>query len=68
MVFVDMETGEQLQVDPSYVREDYQRQIREFTERYRRACNDCQVDYVMTDTSVPYDIMLSRYLSKRSNL
>ncbi len=68
MRFVDMETGEQLQVDPSYVRDDYQRQIREFTETYRRACNDCQVDYVMTDTSVPYDLMLSRYLAKRSNL
>lgn len=68
MRFVDMETGMQLQVDPAYVREDYLRQIHEFTERYRHACNDCQVDYVMTDTGVPYDLMLSRYLSKRSHL
>ncbi len=68
MRFVDMETGAELQVDPGYVREDYLRQIHAFTERYRRACNDCQVDYVMTDTGVPYDLMLSRYLSKRSHL
>lgn len=68
MRFIDMETGMQLQVDPAYVREDYLRQIHEFTERYRHACNDCQVDYVMTDTRVPYDLMLSRYLSKRSHL
>jgi hypothetical protein len=28
-------------------------------------CADCEIDYVMTDTSVPYDFMLSRYLSAR---
>jgi len=65
---VDMETGQQLQVDPSYVREEYQRQVQQFIDRYRRACSDCQIDYVMTDTSVPYDFVLSRYLAKRSRL
>jgi uncharacterized protein (DUF58 family) len=68
MRFVDMETGEQLQVDPRYVREDYQRQIREFIDGHRRSCRDCQIDYVDTHTSVPYDFLLSRYLAKRSNL
>jgi uncharacterized protein (DUF58 family) len=66
--FVDVETGARLQVDPGYVREDYRRQIEEFIERCRRTCADCQIDYVMTDTSVPYDFMLSRYLSKRTQL
>jgi len=66
--FVDMETGEHLQVDPSYVRDEYLRQIQEFIDTYRRACADCQIDYVMTHTSVPYDLMLSRYLAKRKTL
>jgi uncharacterized protein (DUF58 family) len=66
--FVDEETGYRLQVDPAYVREDYRRQIEGFIERCRRTCADCQIDYVMTDTSVPYDFMLSRYLSKRTQL
>ena len=39
-----------------------------FIERYRRMCADCQIDYVSTDTSVPYDYMLSRYLAKRNRL
>jgi len=68
MRFVDMETGERLQIDPSYVREDYKRQIEEFIEFYRRSCADCQIDYVYTHTSVPYDLMLSRYLHKRGNV
>ena len=66
--FVDMETGEHLQIDPSYVRDDYRRQVQEFIDTYRRACADSQIDYVMTHTSVPYDLMLSRYLAKRRTL
>ena len=66
--FVDLETGERLQVDPAYVRDDYRRQVEGFIERYRRLCADCQIDYVQTDTSVPYDFMLSRYLAKRTLL
>ncbi len=66
--FVDMETGERLQVDPAYARADYRRQVEEFLDRYRRICADCQFDYVLADTSVPFDYMLSRYLEKRGRL
>jgi uncharacterized protein (DUF58 family) len=65
---IDQETGERLQIDPNYVREDYQRQIQEFIQLYRRRCSECQIDYVVTQTSTPYDTMLSRYLHKRGNL
>ncbi len=68
MAFHDLETGERLQVDPAYVRDDYLAQMNAFIDNYRRRCADSQIDYVMTDTSVPYDFMLSRYLAKRSRL
>jgi len=64
--FVDMETGERLQVDPAYVRDEYRRQLDAFIDRYRKICADCQFDYVLTDTSVPFDYMLSRYLEKQT--
>jgi uncharacterized protein (DUF58 family) len=66
--FIDMETDEQIQVDPRYVREEYQRQIEQFIEDYRRDCSASRVEYVQTDTSVPYDFMLSSYLAKRKRL
>ena len=66
--FVDMETGERIQVDPAYVRDDYRRQIEQFLSRHRRICAECQFDYVLADTSIPYDHMLSRYLEKRTRL
>jgi hypothetical protein len=61
-----METGERIQVDPAYVRDEYRRELDAFLERYRKICADCRFDYVQTDTSVPFDQMLSRYLEKRN--
>jgi uncharacterized protein (DUF58 family) len=66
--FVDMETCERIQVDPAYVRDDYRRQMEQFLSRHRGICAECQFDYVLADTSVPYDYMLSRYLEKRTRL
>ncbi|MFH1922914.1 MAG: DUF58 domain-containing protein [Planctomycetota bacterium] len=64
--FYDLETNERLQIDPVYVRDAYVEQIEAFIEAYRRACAETRIDYVMTDTSVPYDFMLSRYIAKRN--
>ncbi|MBN2021707.1 MAG: DUF58 domain-containing protein [Pirellulales bacterium] len=64
--FRDLETGERIQVDPAFVRKTYLAEIEAFVDVYRRACAEAGIDYVMTDTSVPYDFMLSRYLAKRN--
>ena len=66
IAFHDMETDERIQVDPAYVREAYIEQVNAFIDTYRRACAETQIDYVMTDTSVPYDFMLSKYIAKRN--
>jgi uncharacterized protein (DUF58 family) len=66
VAFHDLETGERIQVEPAYVREQYISQVEEFIENYRRACAEAQIDYVLTDTSVPYDFMLSKYIAKRN--
>lgn len=66
IAFQDMETSERIQVDPAYVREVYVQQVEAFIEEYRRACAESRIDYVMTDTSVPYDFMLSRYIARRN--
>jgi hypothetical protein len=66
VAFHDLETGERIQVDPAYVRDVYKEQIEAFIETYRRACAESNIDYVMTDTSVPYDFMLSKYIAKRN--
>jgi uncharacterized protein (DUF58 family) len=67
IAFHDLETNERIQVDPAYVRQTYLEQIEAFIADYRRACAEAQIDYVLTDTSVPYDYMLSRYIAKRNH-
>jgi hypothetical protein len=64
--FQDLETKERIQVHPAYVRDVYVEQMEAFIETYRRGCAETNIDYVMTDTSVPYDFLLSRYISKRN--
>jgi uncharacterized protein (DUF58 family) len=66
IAFHDLETNQRIQVDPSYVREQYVAQMEQFIENYRRACAEAQIDYVLTDTSVPYDLMLTKYMAKRN--
>jgi len=64
--FQDLETNERLQIDPAYVRDTYIEQVEAFIEGYRRSCAETRIDYVMTDTSTPYDFMLSKYIAKRN--
>jgi uncharacterized protein (DUF58 family) len=64
--FRDLETGERVEIDPAFVREPYVAEVRAFIETYRRACAEAQIDYVLAETSTPYDFMLSKYLAKRS--
>jgi len=63
--FQDMETDERYQVDPKAVREQYLEELRAFINSYKRVCSDSSIEYVLTDTSVPYDFMLTSYLSQR---
>lgn len=68
IAFYDLETNQRVQVDPAYVRDVYKEQVEEFISTYRRACREAGIDYVLTDTSTPYDFMLSRYIAKRNRV
>jgi uncharacterized protein (DUF58 family) len=64
--FVDLETGEQIQVDPGFVRDAYLEEMEAFVQGCRRICAECAIDYVLADTAEPYDRLLSRYLVRRN--
>jgi hypothetical protein len=68
MNFHDLETGERIEIDPAYVRDEYVAQVQAFIETFRRACAEARIDYVLAETSTPYDFMLSKYLASRSRL
>lgn len=68
MVFRDMETGEELTLQPAQIRADYRAAVAAFNESFRRGCREVHIDFVELDTGQPYDKALLGYLNKRQRL
>jgi uncharacterized protein (DUF58 family) len=68
MLFRDMETGEELSLQPAQLREHYQEAVAHFSERFRRRCLEHDIDFAELDTTEPYDTALMAYLNKRRQL
>ena len=68
MVFRDMETSEELTLQPSQIRENYREAVRHFSTRFRSSCRERNIDFVELDTAEPYSTALLAYLNKRSRL
>ena len=66
--FQDLETGRNLRLDPTFFRQTYLERIKAFQERYRRFASEQRMDYLMLDTSIPYDRSLMAFLSKRARI
>lgn len=67
-LFRDMETGEELEVDPSSVREFYMQNLADESELLRRGLLEAGIDYVPLNTHEPYDTALSAYLRRRAKI
>lgn len=67
-LFRDMETGQEMEVDPASLRESYLEQRRELEEFYRRRLTEVGIDYHPLTTRQPYDTSLSAYLNRRSRM
>ena len=66
--FRDPETGEELLVDVSEVREDYRDAVERALGEWRRALRPVGIDYVLVDTSAPLATVLRTFLKKREKL
>ena len=68
MLFRDMETGEEVTLQPAQLRENYEEAVRLFSETFRRRCLANRIDFVEIDTEEPFDTALLAYLNKRRRL
>jgi uncharacterized protein (DUF58 family) len=66
-LFEDLETREQIVVDPRVIREAYQRRIGDHIEALRTGCRERRIDYEQMRLSNPFDRALTAYLSRRSH-
>ncbi len=67
-VFKDMETGEEISTQPWHIRKEYQTQVSEFINKYKKVCRENQIDYVTLNTKDNYDRALIEYLLKRKRI
>jgi len=67
-LFHDLETGEQMEVDPATVRTGYLEQTQELQTMYRRKLRGFGIDYETLDLRRPYEHALWTYLQKRASL
>jgi uncharacterized protein (DUF58 family) len=66
--FEDLESGERMPIIPDYLRDDYQRLVREHIATLGRRLAGQGVDYGQFDTDQPMDRALFRFLGARTNL
>lgn len=65
LLFRDMETGEEMSIQPAQIREQYQEAVQAFADRFRRNCLEARIDFEELDSGMPYDRALMGYLNKR---
>lgn len=66
--FVDLETGEKLEVDPIRTRQAYREELQAFIDQVRERCAGLQVDYRLVSTGESFEDFLHQYLAERSLL
>lgn len=66
--FTDLETGEQLAVNPRGLAEEYRRAFGAFLEQYRDACAGLHIDYRLACTDQPLESFIRAYLEERRRL
>lgn len=67
-LFRDMESGEELEVDPATLRDAYIEHLQSLRAFYLKGLTEVGIDYEPIDTRTPYDKALSAYLSKRTRI
>ncbi|MCZ6635156.1 MAG: DUF58 domain-containing protein [bacterium] len=66
--FVDLESGTGIATEPWHIAPDYRNHMNNLIDRFRRECRNSLIDYVLLDTTEPFDIALFNYLAKRKRL
>ncbi len=66
--FIDMETGEELKLNPLEVRDAYKKSMQEFEHDLKLKCGQYSIELVQADIEKGFDQVLLPYLLKRKKL
>ena len=66
--FIDMETGERIELDPSQARLNYKKELQKAIDVYREKCGMLNVDYRLVSTAQSYEDFIAQYLIERRRM
>ena len=66
--FIDLETNEELKLNPNDIRKDYVERFKQFSTEIKNRANQYQIDYVEADINKEFNSVLLPYLIKRAKL
>ena len=66
--FIDLETGQQIKVNPLEVRKEYVQAVRKFKEDLKLRCGQYRIDLVEADINKGFEQVLLPYLLKRERM
>ena len=66
--FIDMETGEKLELDPSSARLAYKQELQKFIDAARERCQVMNVDYRLVTTEQNFEDFIHQYLDERRRM
>ena len=67
-LFIDMESGEELRLQPNQVKEEYVRQLSGFKNLLKMKCLQYKVDFVEADINAGFKPILQNWLVKRAKM
>ena len=66
--FVDMESGEEVKVQPNEIKDTYIKSITEFKQKLKLRCGQYRIDFVEADINEGFKQVLLPYLLKRTRM
>ena len=66
--FIDMETGEEIKLHPSQIKENYLKQMSDYKKELMLKCGQYKIDFVEADINLGFDQVLMPYLVKRTKM
>lgn len=66
--FIDMETGEEMKLQPNEIKESYLKSVKEFNKELKLRCSQYKIDLIEADINMGLEEVLLPYLLKRSKM
>ena len=68
IILKDLENGEQIEVNPHQIRDQYSQLLKAYTATFKQKCYEFNISFIEVDIATPYDKVLTDYLLKRRKM